>query len=235
MCGDALLSRRSGLARGREHPRTAVRSFLYDLVMTVRDLSRDELDRIWTIDRSEVHHHVYQVVNGRLSLVSASFEVPGWDPETVVRDRVKLRECFDRGGIFRGVFDGDALVGVSVIDRKPIAGAPDHVLLFYLYVSRPARGRGVGTRLFVEAVETARTLGARGLYISSTPTQNTVDFYRHRGASLTATPDPDLLAAEPDDVHLTYPLQRGSRERDGEHHPGECPRRPNGRHGCKGR
>jgi hypothetical protein len=29
-----------------------------------------------------------------------------------------LRDCFDRAGIVRGAFDGDALVGVSVVDTK---------------------------------------------------------------------------------------------------------------------
>ena len=174
--------------------------------MTSRDLTRDEIACIWTIDRSEVHHHIYKVVDGQLLLVPAYFEIPGWDPETVVRDTVKLHDCFDRGGIFRGAFDVDALVGVSVIDTEPIASAPDHLLLFYLYVSRSARGRGVGTHLFGVAAQAARTLGARALYISSTPTQNTVDFYLGRGASLAARADPRLLAAEPDDVHLTYPV-----------------------------
>jgi len=171
-----------------------------------RGLTREEIDLIWTIDRSEVHHHIYKVVDGRLLLVPAHFDVPGWDPQTIEADAVKLRACFDRGGVFRGGFDGDALVGVSVVDTKLIESAPDHLGLLYLYVSRWVRGQGVGMRLFAEAAEAARAFGARALYISSTPTENTVDFYLHRGASLVADPDPALFAAEPDDVHLTYPL-----------------------------
>lgn len=174
--------------------------------MRSRHLTRDEIDLIWTIDRSEVHHHIYTVVEGRLLLVPAYFDVPGWDPQMIEADTVKLRDCFDRGGVFRGGFDRDVLVGVSVVDTKLIESAPDHLQLFYLYVSRSARGQGVGIRLFAEAAEAARSLGARALYISSTPTENTVNFYLHRGASLVAEPDPALLAAEPDDAHLTYPL-----------------------------
>jgi GNAT superfamily N-acetyltransferase len=93
-----------------------------------------------------------------------------------------------------------------VVDTKPIRTAPDHLQLLYLYVSRSVRGQGVGTALLAEAVEAARILGANALYISATPTENTVNFYFHRGASLIAEPDPDLFAAEPDDVHLTCPL-----------------------------
>lgn len=174
--------------------------------MESRQLTRDEIDLIWTIDRSEVHSHVYRVVDGRLLLVPAYFEVPGWDPEPIESDTIELRNCFDRGGIFHGAFDRDALLGVSIIDTKLIESAPDHRQLLYLYVSRPVRGQGVGRALFALAAETARELGAKALYISATPTESTINFYLHRGASLLPDPDPALFAAEPDDVHLTYPL-----------------------------
>jgi GNAT superfamily N-acetyltransferase len=171
-----------------------------------RALARDEIDLIWTVDRSEVHHHIFKVVDGRLILVPAYFEIPGWHPKTIETDTIKLSDCFDRGGIFRGAFDGDALIGVSVVDTKLIESAPDHLQLLFLYISRSVRGEGVGRQLFAEAAEAARALGAKALYISAVPTENTVNFYRHLGASLVAEPDPELFAAEPDDVHLTYRL-----------------------------
>jgi GNAT superfamily N-acetyltransferase len=95
---------------------------------------------------------------------------------------------------------------VSVVDTKLIQSAPDHLQLLYLYVSRSVRRQGVGRKLFAEAAEAARGLGAKALYISAVPTEKTVNFYLHLGASLVAEPDPDLFAAEPDDVHLTYPV-----------------------------
>lgn len=173
--------------------------------MVTRDLTRDEIDLVWTIDRSEVNHHIFKVVDGRLTLVPAYFEIPGWHPEMIETDTIKLSDCFDRGGIFRGAFDRDALIGVSVVDTKRIESAPDHLQLLYLYVSRSARGQGVGRKLFAEAAEAARALRARALYISAVPTENTINFYLRLGAVL-ANPDPELFAAEPDDVHLTYPL-----------------------------
>jgi GNAT superfamily N-acetyltransferase len=121
-------------------------------------------------------------------------------------DTIKLRDCFDRGGVFLGDFQADRLIGVSVVDTKPIKAAPDYLQLLYLYVSRQARGQGVGRRLFEEAAAEARALGAKALYISAVPTENTVNFYLRRGSSLLAAPDPDLFAAEPEDIHLVYPL-----------------------------
>jgi GNAT superfamily N-acetyltransferase len=121
-------------------------------------------------------------------------------------DRPKLYECFDRGGTFLGAFDDDELDGVSVVDTEAVGSEQDCLQLLYLYVSRSSRGRGVGSALFAAAAETARARGAKALYVSSIPTENTVNFYLRRGASLATRPDPNLFAAEPDDVHLTYLL-----------------------------
>jgi hypothetical protein len=40
------------------------------------------------------------------------------------------------------------------------------------------------------------------LYISARPTRNSVDAWRRIGAVLATAPDRDLLALEPDDIHL---------------------------------
>lgn len=93
-----------------------------------------------------------------------------------------------------------------MLDGKPIASDSHTHELKYLYVSRDYRGRGVGTRLFDAARESARTLGAAELYISATPTENTVNFYRRRGCTVAQTPDPELFAAEPDDIPLRCPV-----------------------------
>ena len=53
---------------------------------------------------------------------------------------------------------------------------------------------------------TRQDLEAMQLGSASTPTENTVDFYLNRGCALAAEPDPRLLAAEPDDIHLLYLL-----------------------------
>jgi hypothetical protein len=117
--------------------------------VATRVLTRDEIELIWTIDRSEVYDHIFEVVEGRLKLVPAHFEIASADRCVV---------------------------------------------------------RASGRKLFGKAAEAARALGAKALYISAIPTENTVNFYLHLGASLAADPDPDLFRAEPDDVHLIYPL-----------------------------
>jgi len=174
--------------------------------MEMRLLTRDEVELIWTIDRSEVHHHTYELRGGQLVLTPNYFEVPGWRPDAVEKETPVLLDCFDRGGTFLGVFDAEALVGMGVLESARVGRASDQMQLAYLYVSRAYRGRGVGVQLFEAAVAFAREAGAKALYVSSTPTENTVDFYLSRGCILAPEPDPRLLAAEPDDIHLLYPL-----------------------------
>ena len=174
--------------------------------MQLRRLTRDEVELLWTIDRSEVHHHTYELHGGQLVRTPNYFEVPGWRPDAAENETPKLLDCFDRGGTFLGVFDGEALVGIGVLESARVGRSGDQMQLAYLYVSRSHRGRGVGLQLFEAAVSIARESGAKALYVSATPTENTVDFYLHRGCVLAPEPDPRLVAAEPDDIHLLYPL-----------------------------
>lgn len=172
--------------------------------MIMRPLARDEIAAIWTIDRSEVHHQVYRMQDGQLVLTPSYFEMNGWAPGQIEDDTPLLYQTYDRGGTFLGMFDNDLLVGVAVVDAVPLGVLGDQVQLKYLYVSHTYRHAGVGTQLFEAACEVARTRKAKFLYISATPTENTVNFYLRRGCDVATPADPDLLALEPDDIHLVY-------------------------------
>ncbi len=172
----------------------------------MRLLTRDEVALIWTIDRSEIHHHTYKAQGQQLVRTPNYFEVPGWRSDAAEKETPALLDCFDRGGTFLGVFDATALIGISVLESARVGRAGDQIQLAYLYVSRAYRGHGVGTQLFDAALSSAREAGANSLYVSATPTENTVDFYLNRGCVLAPEPDPKLLAAEPDDIHLLYRL-----------------------------
>jgi predicted N-acetyltransferase YhbS len=74
--------------------------------------------------------------------------------------------------------------------------------LSFLHVGRDHRGLGLGVELYEAAQTVAADFGAAGLYISATPSEHTIDFYRRRGCRVTPLPDPELLALEPNDIHL---------------------------------
>ena len=132
--------------------------------------------------------------------------MPGWRHDNVRETTPALYEMFDRGAVFEGVFDGTALVGTGVLDTIWRGPRGDLLQLDMLHVSRDYRGRGVGVALFEHARVAARARGARGLYISATPSENTVRFYQRRGAVLLDTPDPELYANEPQDIYLECPV-----------------------------
>jgi GNAT superfamily N-acetyltransferase len=91
---------------------------------------------------------------------------------------------------------------VVVVDHKRIGKHGDRLQLEFLHVSSAYRKRGLGARLFGMAKSIARERGAKRMYISATPSENTVNFYMRLGCEIASEPDPELLAREPEDIHL---------------------------------
>jgi GNAT superfamily N-acetyltransferase len=168
----------------------------------IRELERHEVHDLWSIDRSERIGKVYHREGGALVLRPERHDVRGWPPGDIERNGPLLLDCFDRGGTFYGAFEGCALVGAAVLESRFIGRAEDRLQLKFLFVGRRQRGSGLGRTLFDKAVARARELGARRLYVSATPSENTVRFYLRRGCRVTDEVDPDLLALEPDDIHM---------------------------------
>ena len=167
-----------------------------------RELTRDEIPRLWEIDRREVIDSIYYYEDGGLVLKPEHYDMQGWPPGEADLYTPLLLDCFDRGGWFYGLFDGDRLAAAVVLEGKRIGPRKDLLQLKMLHVSRDYRDRGLGRRLFELAREKARAQGVRGLYISATPSEHTINFYLRLGCIVTATPDPELFALEPGDIHL---------------------------------
>ncbi len=168
---------------------------------TGRKIRREEIERVWNIDRSEVTENVYHLENGALVLRPERHDLTGWPPGEAEKYTPILLESFDRGGWFYGAFDDAELVGAVVLDSKWIT-RKDQLQLKFLHVSRAYRKRGLGTELFELAKATARERGARRMYISATPSENTVNFYIRLGCAVAREPNPELFALEPEDIHL---------------------------------
>ena len=167
-----------------------------------RELRRLEIAQVWNIDRREVIDRLYSLENGTLVLRPHHIDVPGWPPEETEKYTPILLDCFDRGGWFYGAFDEGALIGAAVLESKFIGKRKDQLQLKFLHVSRAYRNNGLGAKLFESARSTARARGAKRLYISATPSENTVNFYVKLGCTLAVAPDPELVELEPEDIHL---------------------------------
>lgn len=172
-----------------------------------RRLRRDEIDRLWQIDRREIVERIYALRDGQLVARDAFYDIRGWPPGEPEAAMPWLEASFDRGAVFIGVFDGSEIVGALVVDTVLLGLRRDLVQLSFLHVGASHRGRGLGRALFEQAADIARGLGASGLYVSATPSEHTVRFYLGRGCRVIETPDPELFEREPEDIHFECPIQ----------------------------
>ncbi len=172
--------------------------------MIIRYLERDEVPLVWQIDRREVIHNIYYMRDGELVLIPEYYDMQGWPPGEAEHYTPILLDCFDRGGTFWGVFEDGNIVGTAILESKFIGSKTDTIQLKFLHVSRGGRKQGLGNKLFHLAVEHARLLGAKKLYISATPSENTINFYMGLGCVLATEVDPELFTLEPEDIHLEY-------------------------------
>jgi predicted N-acetyltransferase YhbS len=174
--------------------------------MITRHLARFEIEQIWAIDRREVIDHIYYFENGQLVLKPEHYEMQGWPPGEQDIYTPLLYDCFDRGGFFYGAFEAGRMIGVVILESKFIGPRHDQLQLKFLHVSQAYRKKGLGKLLFEQAAAQAKAMDAKKLYVSATPSENTINFYLRRGCVVTLEVDPDLFVLEPKDIHLEYKL-----------------------------
>jgi GNAT superfamily N-acetyltransferase len=176
--------------------------------LTIRTLLFDELSRVAEINRTEHIDVLYQQRGTELVEQHGNWDAPAWLPSghgdhTVAAKVGELEGYCAKGGVAIGAFDGDALLGIAVVIPHL---RPSVAQLAFLHVSEQHRGAGVGVALADEMDRIARGAGATSMVVSATPTGNTVRFYMGRGFRPVAEPDAQLLALEPDDVHMRKAL-----------------------------
>jgi GNAT superfamily N-acetyltransferase len=147
------------------------------------------------------------VRDGALILETEHWDVPDWSPSEKQRRIAILQDMYDMGATFFGALDGCRLVGMSVLDHNPMSSGVDRLRLDGLWVSHQCRKQGVGGKLVQLVAQAARERGARALYVSATPSENTVRFYRSVGFHLAKLVDPGLYEKEPEDIHMEMLLE----------------------------
>lgn len=172
--------------------------------MNIRLFQREEIPLLWQIDRREIVENIYYLRDGELVLKPEYFDIQGWPPGEAELYTPMLLDCYDRGGTFWGAFENDTLVGAAILESKFIGSQQDTLQLKFLHVSRDHRKQGIASTLFNLAATKAKALGAKKLYISATPSENTINYYRRLGCILAEEVDPELFALEPEDIHFEY-------------------------------
>lgn len=177
-------------------------------MVRIRQMDASELGRIAEIDRSEHATRGYVYDGGRLRAETVDWKVPRWPLEgeafSVQAQMQRIVPVLRNGGTLLGAFDGvGTLVGFAVLRYRL---AERMAQLDALFVSRPHRRQGIATRLLSRVVQLARADGAAELYVSATPSESAVGFYRSRGFELAGSVNPELYALEPEDIHMILSL-----------------------------
>jgi N-acetylglutamate synthase-like GNAT family acetyltransferase len=167
--------------------------------MEIRSVKRKEINDIRNIDRSEIINQIYYYKNSKLILKNEYYNVTGWEPNNIERN---INNLYDRGGSFFGLFQEERIVGIVALECKFIGSNNDQLQVVFLHIDKNYRKKGYGKILMNQAKERAKELGAKKLYISATPSKNTVDFYLYIGCKLASEINADLYQLEPNDIHL---------------------------------
>lgn len=174
--------------------------------MEFRLLEKVDIDRVGEIDRTEIINYIYYYKEGKLVLVEEFCKVNKWSNEQKLIHISALKSIYDNGGFIYGAFYGPKITGVISLDSEFIGKNKDHLNLAGFWVSNQYRNRGIGKKLLELVVEKAMEIGAAMLYVSATPSQNTVNFYLKRGFKLADEIIEKLYELEPEDIHLVRSL-----------------------------
>ena len=119
------------------------------------------------------------------------------------KKREVAHDLVDSNYISYLALEGDRIVGFMSLVKELIS---ERMILDLIQVDKDFRGQGIGRILWEKAVEEARLNGARELYISACPSEETINFYRAIGADVTDNPIISIANDEPDDLQLVYPV-----------------------------
>jgi hypothetical protein len=86
-----------------------------------RKLTRAEISKLNQIDRTEIIDSIYYERDGILVLENEYWKVPNWSYEEKQKRIAELQDVFDKGATFLGAFEGENLIGMSVLDHNPVA------------------------------------------------------------------------------------------------------------------
>ena len=172
--------------------------------ITYRALTRDECKKLKQIDRSEIIEDIYYFRDGHLVLEKEHCEVKGLDK--IEKRIANLKKICDEGGAFYGAFHNGTLVGLAGIKGGLIGKNGDTIQLCSCFVSRKYRNQGIAAKLADMLKTRARELGGKKMYVSATPSKNTVHFYMSVGFRVANEPIKELFDEQPEDIHMELTL-----------------------------
>lgn len=93
----------------------------------------------------------------------------GWDPHDRETYTPIHAACFDRGGAFFALFEGEEIVAAAALDTEPRGPQRDLRQLLFFYVSAHKRGQGLGRQLFQLCLRQGRKTAPPGCMSPPSP------------------------------------------------------------------
>lgn len=126
-------------------------------------------------------------------------EQPGVMDWSIDKKREVAQDLMDSKYISYLAIEEARIIGFMSLVKELVS---ERMILDLIQVDMDFRGQGIGRRLWRKAVEEARLNGAKELYISACPSEETIGFYKAMGADVTDTPIMSIANDEPDDLQM---------------------------------
>ena len=153
------------------------------------DINLDDFNRQQRITRIYVKKDEKYVIE----------EQPGVMDWSMDKKREVAQDLMDSAYISYLALEEEEIVGFVSLVKELVS---ERMILDLIQVDTDFRGRGIGRKLWEKAVEEARLNGARELYISACPSEETIHFYKAMGAEVTDNPIIAIANDEPDDLQM---------------------------------
>ena len=117
-----------------------------------------------------------------------------------------LQNTVNTGGVVFAAFKDESLAGFVSVENTFFGSQKEYLQLSSIHVTFEGRGMGIGRKLFDLAVNSARDMGAKKLYISAHSSEESQAFYKKLGCVEAMEYNKKLVDDEPCDCQLEFEL-----------------------------
>lgn len=169
----------------------------------LKKLSKQDLDAVHQIDRSESVETMYRPAGDELESYDDSIELAS-RPEFWEKLLDQWRDEFDAGAEAIGAYDGEKMIGIAIV-KHGIRQGVDQIIA--TYVDAEYRLSGIAKSLYLELEDSARAAGAQQLFVCAMPTGSAVGFYQSQGFQFDAGSACALPPEEEQRIPMVKPLK----------------------------
>lgn len=165
-----------------------------------------QVDSLDDFIRHQKVQECWREVDGEWKLVPIAFE-EDWTLAQCREIAQDIALHMEKDQTAFAAFDEEKLIGFITVSHNSFGNTAKYLELVCFQVSEPYRGKGIGKKLFKQACEEARRLGAEKLYISGHSSKESQAAYKALGCVHAKEINQKLAEEEPCDVQLEYYLK----------------------------